>query len=194
MAENKVTFGLTNVHYAPITENADGTYTYGTPVRIPGAVSMSESPVGESTKFYADNGVYYATSSNQGYEQTLAFAKIPEQFRIDILGDRLVNGGLYENADAKQKQFALLYEIDGDKEADKFVYYNCTASRPGASSNTKGETTEPNTSELTITAAPRPFDKAVRWITGVDTPASIKDSFYEAVVEPVDVEATVVGE
>ncbi len=54
---NKVTFGLNKVHYAVITEGEDGTYTYGTPVRIPGAVSMSETPVGESTKFYADNGV-----------------------------------------------------------------------------------------------------------------------------------------
>ena len=187
---NKVTFGLTKVHYAVITEGEDGTYTYGTPVPIPGAVSMSESPVGESTKFYADNGVYYATSSNQGYEQTLTFAKIPDQFRIDVLGDKLVNGGLYENADAKQKQFALLYEIDGDKEADKFVYYNCTAARPGISSNTKGESTEVNTNELTITAAPRPSDKAVRWITGSETPQEIKDAFYDAVVEPVEVPGT----
>lgn len=185
---NKVTFGLTNVHYAPITENQDGTYTYGTPVRIPGAVSMSESPVGEATKFYADNGVYYAVSSNQGYEQTLTFAKIPDQFRIDILGDQLVNGGLYENANAKQKQFALLYEIDGDKEADKFVYYNCTASRPGNTTSTKGESVEVNTNELTINAAPRSSDMAIRWITGVETPQAIKDAFYEGVVEPVEVE------
>jgi len=187
---NKVAFGLTNVHYAVITENEDGTYTYGTPVRIPGAVSMTETPIGETVKFHADNGVYYAVSSNQGYEQTVTFAKIPNQFRIDVLGDKLVNGGLYENADAKQKQFALLYEIDGDKEADKFVYYNCTAARPGTSSTTKGESTEINTNELTITAAPRPYDKAVRWITESGTPQELKDAFYDAVVEPVEVPTT----
>ena len=182
---NRVTFGLDKVHYAVITEGVDGTYTYDTPVRIPGAVSMSETPAGESTKFYADNGVYYATSTNQGYELTLSFAKIPDSFRIDVLGDQLINGGLYENADAKPKQFALLFEIDGDKEADKFVYYNCTATRPGISSNTKNESTEVNTNELSITAAPRPYDKAVRWITGDATDATIKDAFYDAVVEPV---------
>lgn len=190
MSGNKVTFGLDKVHYAIITEDSDGTFKYAPPKRVFGAVSMSENPVGDSMKFHADNGVYYATSTNQGYEQTLAFAKLSDEFRIDVLGDQLVNGGLYENANAKTKPFALLYEIDGDKEADKFVYYNCTAARPGNSTTTKGDSTTVNTNEITVTAAPRPYDKAVRWITGAETPQAIKDAFYDAVVEPVEVEPT----
>lgn len=184
---NKVTFGLKNVHYALITEEIDGTFTYGTPKAIKGAVSMTETPVGETLKFYADNGVYYATGTNQGYEQTLTFAKIPDEFRIDVLGDTLVNGGLYENANAKTKPFALLYEIDGDVEEDKFVYYNSSASRPGSSTTTKGESTEVNTNELSVTSSPRPNDMAVRWVTGADTPKAIKDAFYTTVTEPVEV-------
>lgn len=187
MAGNKVTFGLKNVFYAVITEGQDGTFTYGTPKPIKGAVSMSETAVGEALKFYADNGVYYASSTNQGYEQTLTFAKIPDEFRIDVLGDKIVNGGLLEDANAKTKSFALLYEIDGDVEEDKFVYYNCTTSRPGNTSNTKGESTEVNTNELTINAAPRPYDNAVRWVTRPETPQAIKDDFYDAVVEPVEI-------
>lgn len=183
---NKVNFGLTNVHYAVITEEPDGTFTYSTPKRIHCAVSMSETVVGESTKFYADNGVCYAASSNQGYEQTYTFARIPDEFRVDVLGETLVNGGLYENANAKPKSFAILFEIDGDAEADKFVYYNCTATRPGTSSSTKTDTIEVNTNELTITASPRPYDFAVRWVTGSATPQDIKDAFYDAVVEPVE--------
>lgn len=183
---NKVSFGLKNVHYALITEAPDGKFTYSTPKPIRGAVSMTESPVGESFKFYADNGVYYANSSNQGYEQTLTFAKIPDEFRVDVLGDKIVNGGLLEDANAKTKPFALLYEIDGDVEEDKFVYYNCTAARPGNSTTTKGESTEVNTNELTVTSAPRPSDSAVRWVTRPETPQETKDAFYTAVVEPVE--------
>ena len=42
MAEtSKVRFGLSNVYYAPITNSG-----YGTPVRIPGAVSLSLSVEG----------------------------------------------------------------------------------------------------------------------------------------------------
>lgn len=183
---NKVTFGLKNVHYALITEGPDGKFTYATPKPIKGAVSMTESPVGDALKFYADNGVYYATGTNQGYEQSLTFAKIPDEFRIDVLGDQLVNGGLYENANAKTKPFALLYEIDGDVEEDKFVYYNSTASRPGNSTSTKGESTEVNTNELSVTSSPRPSDMAVRWVTRPETPEAIKGAFYTAVVEPVE--------
>ena len=54
MAENKVKFGLSNVHIAKITEE-DGAITYGTPFAMPGAVSLSADPEGETTPFYADN-------------------------------------------------------------------------------------------------------------------------------------------
>lgn len=53
MASNKVKFGLKNVHYALLTDD-DGTITYETPVPIPGAVSMSLAPQGETNTFYAE--------------------------------------------------------------------------------------------------------------------------------------------
>ena len=68
MAENKVRYGLKNVHYAVATEGTDGALTYTTPVRYPGAVSLTLDPRGETSEFYADDRVYYATTSNNGYE------------------------------------------------------------------------------------------------------------------------------
>ena len=62
----KVKFGISNVYYSVITETNNG-ITYATPVRLPGAVSFSADPEGESTPFYADNIVYYQSVSNQGY-------------------------------------------------------------------------------------------------------------------------------
>ena len=66
MAENKVKFGLSNVHIAKITEEA-GVITYGTPFAMPGAKSLTADPEGETTPFYADNIKYYIATSNQGY-------------------------------------------------------------------------------------------------------------------------------
>lgn len=56
-SENKVKFGLSNVHIAKITE-VDGDITYGEPFAMPGAVSLTADPEGETAKFHADNVVY----------------------------------------------------------------------------------------------------------------------------------------
>ena len=186
MAENKVLFGLSNVHYSVITEGQNGTYTYATPVPIPGAVELSTDPAGESTSFFADNRVYYQANSNQGYEGTISFAKLPKSFRIDVLGEVLVNGGLAETANAKFKKIALLFEIEGDEQADRFVYYDVSVSRPGNSSKTTEESTEVNTIELSFKATPR-ADGWVKWVTGPETPSNIYNGFYQTVQEPVAV-------
>lgn len=188
MGENKVTFGLANVHYAVITEGADGKITYATPVPIPGAVELSTDPAGETSSFFADNMVYYEASANQGYEGTVNIAKLPQSFRVDVLGEVLVNGGLAETANAKPKKIALLFEIDGDVQADRFVYYNVSVSRPGTSSKTKEDSTEVNTTELSFKATPR-ADGWVKWVTGAETPQDIYDNFYKSVVEPVETPA-----
>ena len=53
---SKVKFGFKNAYYSKITEE-DGKITYGTPVRIPGAVSMTLSPAGEDVEFHADDSL-----------------------------------------------------------------------------------------------------------------------------------------
>ena len=68
--ENKVKFGLSNVHIAKITE-VDGEITYEKPFAMPGAVSLTADPEGETTKFHADNLVYYISTTNQGYKVDL---------------------------------------------------------------------------------------------------------------------------
>ena len=45
--KNKIKYGLTNVHFAKLTFDAQQQkYTYGTPIRFPGAVSLSLDPTG----------------------------------------------------------------------------------------------------------------------------------------------------
>ena len=111
---NKVKYGLKNVHYAVVTET-DGEITYDTPKPIRGAVNLTLDAAGESVQFYADDSVYYEENTNDGYTGSLEMALIPDEFRVDVLGDELdANGALIENKDAKAKHFALLFEFDGD--------------------------------------------------------------------------------
>ena len=188
--ENKVKYGLKNVHYALATEGADGKFTYATPVRYPGAVSLSLEPRGETSEFYADDRVYYATSVNNGYEGTYEAAELPLDFKVDVLGDQLdaLSGVLTETANAKPKTIALLFEFDGDVKSTRHALYNVTVARPSTSSSTKTETTEPTTQELSFIAAPT-IDGVVKRNTTGTTPAEVYEAWFTEVFEPTVIEA-----
>ena len=150
---NKVKYGLKNAYYALATIAQDGTATYGTPKRLPGAVSISLEPAGENTNFYADDQVYFTTGGSTGYTGELELALIPDDFRKDCLGeDDSQTGVLIETADASPANFALLFEFTTDDKAIKHVFYNCTATRPNIAGTTKGESTEVSTETISLNA------------------------------------------
>ena len=91
MAENKVRFNLKNVHYAVLTETVSTagvvSYSWATPVHVPGAVSLDLSPEGDTSPFYADGIVFYQSIANQGYSGSLEMARIPDKMYQDVWGD-----------------------------------------------------------------------------------------------------------
>ena len=150
---NKIKYGLKNVYFALATIASDGTATYTTPVAFPGAVSLSLEPQGENTPFYADNIVYWVGNGNNGYQGDLEVALVPDAFKKTILGEiQDAKAVLVEDMNAPINHFALLFQFEGDSKATKHVFYNCTASRPAAAGSTKGESIEPATETITITA------------------------------------------
>lgn len=181
---NKVKFGLSNVHIAKITEN-NGAITYGTPFAMPGAVSLSAQPEGDTTPFYADNIKYYIANSNQGYTGDLEIAMTPDEFLTQILGQEVDNNGaLFENANDTVARFALMGEIDGDKKKRRFVYFDCTAKRPSATMNTTNESTEPQTDTISITMSARTTDKAIKAVIEPTTEnQAVYDTFFTRVYE-----------
>lgn len=187
--DNKIKYGIKNVYYAVATIAADGTATYGTPVALKGAVSLSMEPQGDSSPFYADNIVYYTSVANNGYEGDLELALIPDSFLTDILGMvKNTDNVIYEDAGANPVHFALLFQFEGDQKATRHVLYNCTATRPSAAGSTKEDSIEPETESVSITATTIYVSSLQKDIpkakTTVDTTSTIYDGWFSNVYIP----------
>lgn len=182
--KNKVKFGLSNVHIAKLTET-DGTVKYETPFPMPGAKSLTADPEGEMTKFYADNIIYFIANSNQGYSGDLEIAMLVEQFLTEILGQQKdKNGALFENTNDKTARFALMGEIDGDIRKRRFIYYDCSATRPNAEMSTIEENKEPQTDKVSLTMSPRSSDGVIKAvIEPSEENKAVYDTFFKKVYE-----------
>lgn len=149
---NKIKYGIKNCFYAKATITSTNTATYDTPVALPGAVSISLSPEGDTSPFYADNIVYFTSVANNGYSGTLELAKIPDSFLTDILGYVVDSKGvLLEDANASPVHFALMFQFEGDAHAKRSVMYNCVAARPEISGSTKEASIAPQTESIELT-------------------------------------------
>lgn len=184
MAKNKVKFNICNVHYAPLSQDSNGEFSWGTPVPMPGAVSLSLDPQGEPESFYADGIEYYVINNNQGYDGDLELAMIPESFRTDILMEKAdSNNVLVENAFSETGKFALLFECDGDVRKIKHVFFNCSASRPQIEAKTTEDSREVQTETLTIKARPL-ANGLVKAKSGDTTKAVVYNNWYKNVYVP----------
>lgn len=153
---NKIKYGLTNVHYAVVSEGADGTITYGTPKRIYGAVSLSGKANIDKEDIAADDISDYVTMyDNKGYDGEIELLDADDNFRIDVLGEtKDANGVVIENKDAVPKKIALLYEMSGDNKKTRFVLYSCSVTKPDIDASTKGDKVEPKSDKISFTASP----------------------------------------
>lgn len=187
---NKVKFGLNNVHYAVIsgwtTDSVTGETkpVYETPKRIPGAVNLSLDANGEAENLYADNGVYYVINNNSGYEGDLEIALMPTIFATDVLGEKIDNNGLLvENKDAELAEFALLWEFDGDQHHIRHIAYRCSATRPNISGATTEESSTPQTDTIPIKMMALP-EGLVKAKTLSSTADEIYSNWYNTVQMP----------
>lgn len=183
---NKIKYGLKNVYYAVATDN-NGTLTYATPVAIPGAVSLSMDAQGDTTKFYADNIVYWTGVANNGYDGTLEVARIPDSFMTDVLGMSADDNSVeIETAGATTKEFALLFQFEGDANAVRHCFYRCKASRSAVNGATAEASITPQTETINITAMARINDELIKSRCDEATAAAQYAAWFNAVYEPVN--------
>lgn len=185
MSENKIKFGLKNVYRAPVNDN-NGVITYGTPIAMPGAVTLSLKGVTEVVDIAADDDPEYARiTQNKGYEGDIEFQIFSDRDRVDVLGAILdSNGCIVEGEDDEPKQQALMFEFDGDTNKTRHVLYNCFITKPDIESGTKGEKTENKTDKLAIKAKPAKDTRKVKYKTTSNTPTNIYNNWFTSVQLP----------
>ena len=193
MSKNKWHYDVKNCHYCPGERQDDGTITFGETVkRVPGLMSMDLSAEGEVGKIRADGIDYIVFCSNNGYSGDLNFVKIDDDFKKDVLNEKVddVTGIQYEDADADPVPFALMGEFKGDKEGIRWIFYNCTANRPNVKGENKDNQKEPDTESLNVKASPLPVTIAnedVNIVRGGITPtmnAATYNAWFNQVIIP----------
>ena len=191
MSENKVRFGLKNVHYSILTEGTDLTNnTFATPVAVPGAVSLSIESNVSGKDFHADNITYFKSFANNGYTGTLEMARISEAMLKAVWGMTEDSGVIYESSDAQPKAFALLFQIEGDQDEELYVLYRVLpTSKPSAGSQTLEETIDPGTQSFDFEALPLVTGPAyqkglIKAHTGSAATSATRSAWFTAVTIP----------
>lgn len=188
MSKNKVTFGFKNVHVAFMDDTATELPAWEDPIKIPGAVSFTPSPEGDTNTFYADDSQYFVYTSNNGYTGDLTMANLPDEILAMMFGWEIDDSGmLIEISDAKPRRFALMAEVQGDQRNRRFVYYSVQASRPTSEKTTKAESVEPSTNALPVTISPIEIDGKMIVKGDIELNETNKtafDGFFDAVYKP----------
>lgn len=176
MAQNKVTFGLKNVHYSKASQTENGAWSFGEPVALLGAQELSSEIIGGSQSIYADDSVIATLVQNSGRNITLKLSELSDTFKTDILGyKKLENGNLVEITNNRVQTFALGFEFQGDVKARRVWFYLCSVTPINEATKTKGESIEANSITLNIVA--RPIEVGNYLVAHVI--ANLGDSNYE---------------
>lgn len=150
---NKVLFGISNLHVGTYTVGAGGTVTLGTPYHQNGAVSMSPTEANEKTDFYADDILYYSSFTGGTFEGDIEVAMFDDDFKTQFLGYvTLTNGGIAVKKNAIKPKVYIAFEVKGDTEERRVIFYNCEFGAINRSYSTITETKEPQTETIAFTA------------------------------------------
>lgn len=189
---NKIFYGISNVHYAVVTEalNTSGQWveTYGTPKALKGAVGITLPASNESIQFPADNDAnYFMQQVFTGYSGgSLELRYLDDTFRKDVFGNDVDdNSILEENINDQPKFIALLFQFEGDDTNTRYCLYRVSVGLPDTTSNTKTTTIPEVTLSLPLTAGGRLSDGVVKTKADETANSTQYAAWFSAVYTPV---------
>nr|DAV68027.1 MAG TPA: tail tube protein [Caudoviricetes sp.] len=153
MDKNKVEFGISNLHVGTYDVNpSTGAVTMGEGIILPGAVSLSLEPEGDSNSFYADDMIFHSDYQDNGFSGTLKVARFTDDFKKKFLGYvETKDGGLASVKGAVKPALWVSFEAKGDKEKRRVLLYNVTLGGISREYETTSDKKEPATESSKIT-------------------------------------------
>lgn len=150
----KVIFSIKKLKFFPITTiSSAGVPTYGTGIDLPGTVSLSLDPEGESTIVYADGIAYVTLGSAASYTGTLENLLFPTEILKEIYGYLVDTNQNLVETDASPKEFGMKFACDSDEEEVYFTLYRVSSTKPGINVQTKESSVTVNPQSVNLTVS-----------------------------------------
>jgi len=152
MAANKVEFGISNLHVGTFTEGTGGTVTMGAPYHQKGAIGFTPEQDSENNTAYADNIAYWSEYAEGPFEGDLTVMLFDEDFKTRFLGYVTTSkGGIGQVKNPVKPSVYVAFEVLGDAEKRRVIFYNCSLGTINREYNTVEDTKEPANEVLGIT-------------------------------------------
>lgn len=144
--------GLRNFLYGILTEETDGSASYGTAKKPAKAISCKVDISNNDAKLYADDGLAEADTTFQSGNVTLGIDDEDDVTIADLLGHQIVDGELIRNADDTAPYVGLgrvITKMVGGVYKYKVEFLKKVKfAEPSQDNSTKGENVQFGTSEL----------------------------------------------
>ena len=144
--------GVQNFLYGVLTEGADGTATYGTPLKPGKAVSCNVSISSNDAKLYADDSLAESDTSFQSGTVSIEVDNADVTTQATLLGHTVSNEEMVRNANDVAPYVALgriVTKMVGGAYKYKVEFLNKVKfSEPSQENTTKGESVEFGTTTL----------------------------------------------
>ena len=179
------TIGLRDLYRAPITVDESGKETYGTPVRMAKAISAEMSVEVAEAILYADDGADEVVKEFISGELTLNVNGLMPADLAAILGQTQdADGVVYAGEDDEPPYMAIGFRAKKANGMYKYIWlYKVKFAIPSENYNTKGDSIEFTTPEITGQFIKRPDGKWKAEHVAVPTEAAAA-SWFSAVREP----------
>lgn len=190
----KIVHGNKNFGYAPI--NLVGTtYSFGTPVMLPGMVSSSMEVEQSNTSIYADDKTYCNVKGAKARSIEAVFRYIPSAY-AEYLGFHVNANGMVTDTGAFPNH-CIFFESEeedcdtGESTTTLWYIYNVVGSEPSRETNTDEEEVTPQDITVNYTASDSQFVKddanaycQVGYITRTNANKNVYDTFTTTVLLP----------